>query len=101
VQGGFRRAALAPIIGPFFYRKAIHPMKKLSLFAAIGALLALSACASSDATVLHMSNVWSTTCGAGGQSVVISAKTLAEFHAAVENAPECAHGYTATAPASN
>jgi hypothetical protein len=61
-------------------------------------MLGLSACASSDATVVRMSNVWSTTCSAGGQSVVVSAPTLAQFHAAIEKAPECARGYTAAAP---
>lgn len=73
-------------------------MKKFSILLAVGALLGLSACASSDAKVVHMSNVWSTTCNSGGQSVVISAPTLAEFHAAVQQAPECARGYTAAAP---
>jgi hypothetical protein len=76
-------------------------MTKLSLLAAAGALLGLSACSSSDANIVRMSNVWSTTCGSGGQNVVISAPTLAEFHAAVEKAPECARGYTATAPSGN
>lgn len=74
-------------------------MKKFLTLAAVGiALLGLSACASSNATVVRMSNVWSTTCGNGGSSVVVSAKTLAEFHAAVEKTPECSRGYTANAP---
>ncbi|CCG09117.1 hypothetical protein [Pararhodospirillum photometricum] len=59
----------------------------------------LSACASSNAQTVRLSHVWSTTCQLGGQSVVVSAPTLGEFHAAVEKAPECARGYTATAPA--
>lgn len=61
-------------------------------------VLGLSACASSDAKVIRMSNVWSTSCGSGGQAVVVSAPTLAEFHAAVEKTAECQHGYTATPP---
>jgi hypothetical protein len=64
----------------------------------LGTALVVSACASSDASVVRMSNVWSTTCNSGGQSIVITAKTLQEFHQAVEQAPECASGYTATAP---
>ncbi|PKU22740.1 hypothetical protein [Telmatospirillum siberiense] len=74
-------------------------MNRISLFLTAGVLLGVSACASSDVKVVRMSNVWSTTCGNGGQSVVISAPTLAQFHAAVEQAPECARGYTATPPA--
>ncbi|MDR3517298.1 MAG: hypothetical protein P4M00_15925 [Azospirillaceae bacterium] len=78
-------------------------MKKSLLTAAralvLGGALVVSACASNDASVVHMSNVWSTSCANGGQSVVISAATLAQFHQAVEAAPECARGYTATAPA--
>jgi hypothetical protein len=62
------------------------------------ALLGLSACASSDAKTIRLSNVWSATCTANGQSAVVSAPTLPEFHAAVEQAPECAHGYTANPP---
>jgi len=75
-------------------------MNKLAVvIVAVGSLLGLSACASSEATTVRLSNVWSTTCGTGSQGVVVSAPTMAEFHAAVEKAPECAHGYTANAPA--
>jgi hypothetical protein len=73
-------------------------MNKLVVLTAVGALLGLSACASSDAKTIRLSNVWSTTCGTGSQSAVVSAPTLAEFHAAVEQVPECAHGYTANPP---
>ncbi|ABC23557.1 hypothetical protein [Rhodospirillum rubrum] len=73
-------------------------MNKILALASVSAVLGLSACASSDATVVRMSNVWSTTCGGSGQGVVVSAKTLAEFHAAVEKTPECARGYVANAP---
>lgn len=73
-------------------------MNKMTVLVAASALLGLSACASSDAKVVRMSNVWSTTCSAGNQNVVVSAPTLAQFHAAVEQAPECARGYTANPP---
>lgn len=73
-------------------------MKTLLILSALGACLGLSACASSNATTVRLSNVWSSTCSYAGQSVVVSAPTLQEFHSAVEQAPECAHGYTATAP---
>lgn len=73
-------------------------MNKLVILSAVAACLGLSACASSNAQTVRLSNVWSTTCSVGGQNVVVSAPTLAEFHAAVEQAPECAHGYTANAP---
>jgi|GEM_PF-3033816 len=73
-------------------------MNKLLVPSLVLACLALSACASSNASTVRLSNVWSTTCNSGGQAVVVSAPTLSEFHAAVEQAPECARGYTATAP---
>ncbi len=73
-------------------------MKKLVILSALGACLGLSACASSNATTVRLSNVWSATCAYAGQNVVVSAPTLQEFHAAVEQAPECSHGYTANAP---
>lgn len=76
-------------------------MNKFSLLIATSAVLGMSACASSHTNVVRMSNVWSTTCNANGQNVVISAPTLAEFHAAIEQAPECTHGYTANAPSTN
>lgn len=67
-------------------------------FLAAGCALALSACASSNATTLRLANVWNATCGGGAGSVVVSAPTLEEFHRAVEKTPECLHGYTANAP---
>jgi hypothetical protein len=73
-------------------------MNKSLAIVAVGALLGVTACSSSGSTVVRMSNVWSTTCSTGGQSVVVSAPTLPQFHTAVEGAPECARGYTATAP---
>jgi hypothetical protein len=73
-------------------------MKIRSVLLALGTALTLSACASSNATTVRLSNVWSTTCGSGNQGVVVSAPTLAEFHAAVEKAPECERGYTANPP---
>jgi len=73
-------------------------MNTVRFVLAAGALLAVSACAGNNSTVLRMSNVWSTTCGTGSAAVVVSAPTLSEFHAAVEKTPECAHGYTANAP---
>ncbi|CCG40527.1 hypothetical protein [Magnetospirillum molischianum] len=73
-------------------------MKTLTVLSAFAVLLGLSACASSNAKTVRLSNVWSTTCVLSGQNVAISAPTLAEFHAAVEQAPECARGYTATPP---
>jgi len=73
-------------------------MKMLPVLSAFALVLGLSACASSNAKTVRLSNVWSTTCTFSGQNVVVSAPTLAEFHAAVEQAPECARGYTATPP---
>ena len=73
-------------------------MKLFPVMFSAGALAALSACTSSDATTVRLSNVWNTTCGAGGQNVVISAPTMAQFHAAVEKTAECQRGYTAVAP---
>jgi hypothetical protein len=73
-------------------------MNKILVLVAVSGLMGLSACASSDATTVRMSNVWSTTCGSGAQSAMVSAPTLHEFNVAVEKVPECARGYTAVAP---
>lgn len=73
-------------------------MKTVRFVVLACAVLGLSACASSDAKVLRMSNVWHTSCGAGSGMVVVSAPTLREFHEAVEKTPECSNGYKAEAP---
>lgn len=73
-------------------------MKLAAPFFAIAAALALSACSSTNATTVRLSNVWNTTCGQGSGGVVVSAPTLQEFHRAVEQAPECQRGYTANPP---
>lgn len=73
-------------------------MKLLPLAAAAGLVAALSACSSTDATTVRLSNVWNTTCGNGSGGVVVSAPTLEQFHRAVEQAPECQRGYTANPP---
>lgn len=73
-------------------------MKFVAPLLATGLALGLSACASSDATTVRLSNVWNTTCGTGSGGVVISAPTLEQFHRAVEQAPECQRGYTANPP---
>ncbi len=73
-------------------------MKRVAPLLAVGLALGLSACASSDATTVRLSNVWNTTCGNGSGGVVISAPTLEQFHRAVEQAPECQRGYTANPP---